>query len=100
MSISICHKHFKKKKKISHIHIAQKKLAEAAVAAGWEEVEYFDMSNDLRCSFLVMGRKVTEMLESGKYDDGAMFPVLKRFEENLYARVDQVCVCVYECVTL
>ena len=67
------------------------KLVEAAHSAGWCEVEYVDMSEDLRHSYLVMGRKVTDLLESGEYaEDCQLLPTLKKFQQNLYARVDQV----------
>ena len=65
-------------------------LVEAARRAGWCDVEYHDMSEDLRCSYLVMGQKTTDLLASGKYDGSDLLPTLQKFQQNLYAGVDQV----------
>ena len=37
-----------------------------------------------------MGRKVTDMLASGKYDKSEMLPTLRTYEANLHERVTQV----------
>ena len=75
---------------IVHDLYSSSQLVQAAQAAGWAEVETFDLSHDLRSSLLELGRRVTEMLESGRYREHAMEPLLKRFAENLYANVDHV----------
>ena len=38
----------------------------------------------------LMGRKVTEMLATGKYDKSEMLPTLRTYEANLLERVTQV----------
>ena len=38
----------------------------------------------------LMGRKVTDMLASGKYDKSEMLPTLRTYEANLHERVTQV----------
>ena len=65
-------------------------LVDAAHLAGWCDAEYLDMSEDLRCSYLVMGQKATDLLASGKYTDSDLLPTLEKFQQNLYACVDQV----------
>jgi len=42
------------------------------------------------CVCQLMGRKVTDMLASGKYDKSEMLPTLRTYEANLHERVTQV----------
>jgi len=61
----------------------------AAKKAGWD-AHFVDMTPDIRLSFKLMGRKVSDMLASGKYDKSEMLPVLRTYEANLHERVTQV----------
>jgi hypothetical protein len=45
---------------------------------------FVDMTPDIRLSFKLMGRKVSDMLASGKYDKSEMLPV-------------RLCVCMCVC---
>lgn len=62
----------------------------AAKKAGWSNAHFIDLTPDIRLSFQLMGRKVTDMLASGKYDKSEMLPTLKTYEANLIERVTQV----------
>jgi len=70
--------------------LTPEEMVTAAKAAGWGNVEFVDLTPDIRLSFQLMGRKVTEMLATGKYDKSEMLPTLRTYEANLLERVTQV----------
>ena len=51
------------------------KCVAAAKKAGWLNAHFVDLTPDIRLSFQLMGRKVTDMLASGKYNKSEMLPV-------------------------
>lgn len=70
--------------------LTPEEMVVAAKNAGWADAHFIDLTPDIRLSFQLMGRKVTDMLASGKYDKSEMLPTLRTYEANLHERVTQV----------
>jgi cyclopropane fatty-acyl-phospholipid synthase-like methyltransferase len=60
----------------------------ACEQAGWKEVEFVNLTSDIRLSFLLMKKKVDQIIARG--GDGIDMKLLNEYSENLEKRVTQV----------
>ena len=69
--------------------LSPEKNVDAVKAAGWVDVEYIDLTADIKLSFQLMHKKVRSIIEAGN-PTGIDMKLLTAYDTNLENRVGQV----------